>query len=88
MKVIREWTRRGVCFVSTSDPDGPIPRGKVVPVRGRVEGAGAFGVWQVVNVDHVWSELVIVGDYLTAEQVLLDMTVWADQPDETEVSDR
>lgn len=25
-------------------------------------------------------DLVVTGDYLTAEQVLLDATAWADQP--------
>lgn len=78
--VRRRFTARGVAIVETVHPQvGPIDRGRIHPQR-HMEAAGAFGVWQVVDADHDPAPLLVVGDYLTAEEALLDRTSWADQP--------
>ena len=79
--IVRDWHRNSVHVSSVHPTLGSIPRGRIT-ADVRREGAGAFGVWQVINVDHEWLELLIVGDYLTAEGVLLDRTAWADQTEE------
>lgn len=79
-EITRRWSRSGVLVASVHPELGPIDRGRVIPVRGRVEGAGAFGTWQVIDQDHVAQELLVVGDYLSAEGALLDATAWADEP--------
>lgn len=78
--ITRRWTRSGVDITSEHPQFGSIHRGRVVPVRTRVEGAGAYGAWKLVNADFCESELLIVGDYLSAEGILLDQTVWAEEP--------
>lgn len=90
--VRRTFTNRGVAIVATIHPQvGAIERGRIRPAGnaydpvaniwadGR-EGAGAFGVWEVSDSDCQSLGLVVVGDYLTAEQALLDVTAWADEP--------
>lgn len=78
--ITRRWTRSG-CHVASDHPEvGPIDRGTVYPERERVEGAGAYGVWRLADADHTWLDLYIAGDYLTAEQILLDRSCWAEEP--------
>lgn len=71
---------RNIISVATVHPQvGPLDRGWIWSDRNR-DGAGAYGVWRIADQDHEESPLLIVGDYLTAEAVLLDATTWADQP--------
>jgi hypothetical protein len=60
----------------------PVAKGtatKVSDPQHTALGAGAYGVWRLTDQDHDDLPLLIVGDYLTAEQALLDTTVWADE---------
>lgn len=78
--ISRRWTKSGVQITSEHPQLGPIDRGRVMLVRDRVDGAGAFMVWQTIDSDYVSSELLIAADYLSAEQVLLAQTAWAEEP--------
>ncbi len=78
-RVVRTFSRTTIRVDTIHPQVGPITRGQIWADKDR-EGAGAYGVWHVVNADHESSPLAVVGDYLTAEQVLLDYTTWADEP--------
>ena len=76
-KVVRTW-RRGSVAVATLHPQfGTVDRGHIVPVWDA--SYGAYMAWQLVSLDFEWFELLVVGDYLSAEGVLLDRTAWADE---------
>jgi hypothetical protein len=77
--VERQWTRHGARIHTRHPQFGLLYRGRIEPVRGRIDGAGAYGVWRLTDQDHDDLPLLIVGDYLTAEQALLDATAWADE---------
>lgn len=77
--VTRRWTRSG-CHVESTHPQlGSIPRGRVEPVRA-AEGAGAYMTWRLIDADWTEHDLWIAADYLTAEQILLHLTAWAEEP--------
>ncbi len=85
-QVVRDFTRNTIRVDTIHPQAGPISRGGIWADRNR-EGAGAYGVWRVVDADHTELPLLVAGDYLTAEQVLLDATAWADEPIPTDELD-
>jgi hypothetical protein len=70
-RITRTWVhQRSTCWVSTNHPTlGPLQRGHIT----RHDGA-----WHVVDQDHQ-QVATVVGDYIDAEQALLDATTWADE---------
>lgn len=77
--VERQWTRRGARIHTRHPQFGPLYRGRITEVRERIDGAGAYGIWRLSDADHDDLPLLVVGDYLTAENALLDATAWADE---------
>lgn len=87
--IVRTPTRRGFRVATVHPQIGEVVRGTVEPagrticdntwVDGR-DAAGSYGMWTVTDADLDQVELTVVGDYLTAEAILLERTAWADQP--------
>jgi hypothetical protein len=75
--IVRTATRRGLA-VATIHPDhGQLHRGWIDPVP--AHDLRARGMWRLTDADH-HDRGVTVGDYADAENHLLALTNWADQP--------
>jgi hypothetical protein len=74
--VVRTFTARSVRVATVHPQFGELDRGRIYPRR----AAGWRGAWEVIDCDHEQvGDGPVVGDYLDAEQVLLDATAGLDE---------
>lgn len=74
--VVRTFTARFVRVATVHPQFGELDRGRIYPLR----AAGWQGAWEVIDCDHAQvGDGPVVGDYLDAEQVLLDATAELDE---------
>ena len=64
---------------------GRIFRGAISPVRDA--SVGGFMTWRLGDAEHTDVQVLVTGNYLSAEEALLGLSAWADEPCDEEEED-